>query len=186
MRNHCWTTGFCSAERLIWLIASTGIADSQYPDEMALATSAGSAAGAMTNATAEQGATEDLRGGGKAASLVRLLITESCFIHTNETTNPQLGRSLSAHLIHICFCNRVNPCPRSLLVYSPSSLVQKARGERGRIHNFSHRLSTSWGCMQLIPPCITEPSLLELIFEEDVAYAQVGLSAMFGACFGLW
>ena len=48
------------------LIASTGIADRQYPDEMALAAGADGAAGAMADATAEQGATEDLGGGGKS------------------------------------------------------------------------------------------------------------------------
>src|SRR6266568_6052434 len=45
------------------LVASAGIADGQYPDEMALTASTGGAAGAMANAAAEQGAAEDLGGG---------------------------------------------------------------------------------------------------------------------------
>src|SRR2546427_13043366 len=50
------------------LVASTGIADGQHPDEMALAASTDSAAGAMADAAVEQGAAEDLGGGGEGGS----------------------------------------------------------------------------------------------------------------------
>src|ERR1019366_5457392 len=50
------------------LVASTGIADGQHPDEMALTASTYGAAGAMADAAAEQGATKDLGGGGEGGS----------------------------------------------------------------------------------------------------------------------
>ena len=50
------------------LVASTGIADCQHPDEMALTASTDAAAGAMPDAAAEQGAAKDLCGGGEGGS----------------------------------------------------------------------------------------------------------------------
>ena len=50
------------------LVASTGIADGQHPDEMALTASTDGAAGAMADAAAEQGATKDLGSGGEGRS----------------------------------------------------------------------------------------------------------------------
>ena len=48
--------------------ASAGIADGQYPDEMALTASTNGAAGAMANAAVEQGAAKDLGSGGEGGS----------------------------------------------------------------------------------------------------------------------
>ena len=48
--------------------ASAGIADRQYPDEMALTASTDGAAGAMADAAVEQGAAEDLGSGGEGGS----------------------------------------------------------------------------------------------------------------------
>src|SRR5436309_9179282 len=48
------------------LVAPAGIADGQHPDEMALTASTNDATGAMADVAAEQGATEDLGGGGKS------------------------------------------------------------------------------------------------------------------------
>jgi len=50
------------------LVASTGIADGQHPDEMALTASTDGAAGAMADTAAEQGATKNLGSGGEAGS----------------------------------------------------------------------------------------------------------------------
>ena len=50
------------------LVAAAGIADGQYPDEMALTASTDGAAGAMTDAAAEQGATKDFGSGGEGGS----------------------------------------------------------------------------------------------------------------------
>ena len=50
------------------LVASTGIADGQHPDEMALTASTDGAAGAMADAAAEQGATKNLGSGGEGGS----------------------------------------------------------------------------------------------------------------------
>ena len=53
------------------LVASTGIADGQHPDEMALPASTDGATGAMADAAAEQGATKDLGSGGEGGSEFR-------------------------------------------------------------------------------------------------------------------
>ena len=45
--------------------APAGIADGQYPDKMALTSGTDGAAGAMADAAMEQGAAEDLGGGGE-------------------------------------------------------------------------------------------------------------------------
>src|ERR1700693_2798555 len=50
------------------LVAAAGIADGQHPDEMALAANTDGAAGAMADASAEQGATKNLGGGGEGGS----------------------------------------------------------------------------------------------------------------------
>jgi len=50
------------------LVASTGIADGQHPDEMALTASTDGAAGAMADAAAEQGATKDFGSGWEGGS----------------------------------------------------------------------------------------------------------------------
>src|SRR5664280_3104368 len=50
------------------LVAAAGIADGQHPDEMALTASTDGAAGAMADAAAEQGATQDLGSGGEGGS----------------------------------------------------------------------------------------------------------------------
>jgi hypothetical protein len=55
--------GFLFGRETDLLGASTGIADGQHPDEMALTAGTDGAAGAMADAAAEQGATQDLRGG---------------------------------------------------------------------------------------------------------------------------
>src|ERR1700674_48811 len=50
------------------LVASTGIADGQHPDERALTASTDGAAGAMADTAAEQGATKNLGSGGEGGS----------------------------------------------------------------------------------------------------------------------
>ena len=56
--------GFLFGAEADLLGASTGIADGEDPDEVAFAGGAGGATGAMTDAAAEQGAAQDLGGGG--------------------------------------------------------------------------------------------------------------------------
>ncbi len=78
--------GFLFGGEADLLVASTGIADGQHPEEMALAASTDSAAGAMADAAVEQGAAEDLGGGGEGGSEFGAGIEDRlCFIYTNET-----------------------------------------------------------------------------------------------------
>ena len=60
---------------------SAGIADGQYPDEMALPASTDGAAGAMADATVEQGAAEDFGSGGEGGSEFGAGVDDRCVLH---------------------------------------------------------------------------------------------------------
>ena len=61
--------------------ASTGVADGQYPDRVALTASTDGAAGAMADAAVEQGAAEDLGSGGECGSEFGAGIEDRLLIH---------------------------------------------------------------------------------------------------------
>ena len=63
------------------LVASAGITDGQYPDEMALTASTGGAAGAMAYAAVEQGATEDFGSGGEGGSELGAVFDNRLLLH---------------------------------------------------------------------------------------------------------
>ena len=61
--------------------ASTGVADGQYPDRVALTASTDGAAGAMADAAVEQGAAEDLGGGGKGGGELGAGVDDRFLLH---------------------------------------------------------------------------------------------------------
>src|SRR6266849_1558964 len=63
------------------LVASAGIADGQYPDEMALTASTDGAAGAMADAAVEQGAAEGLGSGGEGGRELGAGFEDRVLIH---------------------------------------------------------------------------------------------------------
>ena len=62
--------------------ATAGIADSQNPDGMAGAFGANSAAGAVADSAVEQGAAEDLGGGGERGGEFGAGIGDPCVFHS--------------------------------------------------------------------------------------------------------
>ena len=64
--------------------AATGIGDGQDPDGMAGALGAGGAAGAVANAAVEQGAAEDLGGGGERGGEFGAGFGDQLMFHSNK------------------------------------------------------------------------------------------------------
>ena len=73
--------GFLFGGEADLLVASTGIADGQHPDEMALTAGTDGAAGAMADAAVEQGAAEDLASGGEGGSELGAGLDDLLSIH---------------------------------------------------------------------------------------------------------
>src|ERR1700687_6059744 len=63
------------------LVTPAGVADGQHPDEMALTTSTDGAAGAMADTAVEQGAAEDLGGGGAGGRELGAGFEDGILIH---------------------------------------------------------------------------------------------------------
>src|ERR1035438_81190 len=64
--------------------APTGIADGQNPDEMAFATGTDGATGAMANAATQQGAAENLSGGGEGGGNLVASFDDRLFAHLKQ------------------------------------------------------------------------------------------------------
>ena len=80
--------GFCWGERLNCLVRPPGyacvraVADGQYPDEVARSAGTDGTAGAMTDAAVEQGAAEDLGGGGQGGGEPGAGAGDRCMFHS--------------------------------------------------------------------------------------------------------
>jgi hypothetical protein len=79
--NELLDEGFLFGREAVLPGASAGVADRQYPNEMALAAGMDGAAGAMADAAVEPGAAEDLGGGGEGGSELGAGVEDCLLIH---------------------------------------------------------------------------------------------------------